>query len=91
MISKTGRIVLAVVVLCLLLLCGVASRFYRGVGPDLRCERPAEGLAQPGWSARSLVSGGLKRCYYLYVPPQYDPARPTPLRGTRSTPRAARR
>jgi polyhydroxybutyrate depolymerase len=26
-----------------------------------------------------VVSGGRTRCYHLYVPPSYDPARPGPL------------
>jgi polyhydroxybutyrate depolymerase len=26
-----------------------------------------------------VVSDGLDRCYYLYVPPQYDPAQPVPV------------
>jgi polyhydroxybutyrate depolymerase len=61
----------------LLLLVSVAAGTYWAVGPALRCELPAEALDQSGWSARVLSSGGLDRCYYLYVPSGHDPARPS--------------
>jgi len=49
------------------------------VGPAVRCELPEEATAETGWSARTLISGGLERCYYLYIPPAYDPAQPLPV------------
>ena len=29
--------------------------------------------------ARTLLSGGLERCYYLYTPPMYEPTQPMPV------------
>jgi polyhydroxybutyrate depolymerase len=51
----------------------------RAVSPSGACRRPAQGPPRPGTSVRSIVSGGLARCYRLYVPPGYDPSRPVPL------------
>lgn len=63
----------------LLLGCAVVAGFYWGTGPSLGCEVPAQRSAEPGWSARTVLSGGRERCYHLFVPPGYDPARPVPL------------
>jgi poly(3-hydroxybutyrate) depolymerase len=52
---------------------------FLATNPYTACVNPAAGLPQPGTSARSLVSGGLKRCYLLHVPPEYDSQRPLPL------------
>lgn len=79
MTSRLSRILLAIVVATLLLLCIVAAVTYWLVGPSLRCERPSDGPAQPGWSARTVVSDDSERCYYLYAPPDYDPAEPVPV------------
>jgi polyhydroxybutyrate depolymerase len=78
--SRTWRtIVIAVLVLLVVLACALAAGVYWGTGSSLRCERPQQGPAQVGWSARRVVSGGRERCYTLYVPAGYDPARPAPL------------
>jgi polyhydroxybutyrate depolymerase len=77
--SKGKRNLLIVVVAILLLLLAVAAGTYWATGPALRCELAAEGSAGEGWSAQTLVSGGLERCYYLYVPPGLDPAQPAPV------------
>jgi polyhydroxybutyrate depolymerase len=79
MTSKHGRGLLMTVLAILLLLVAVGVGFYWGTGPSLRCEAPVWGAAQEGWSARTVVSGGRERCYHLYVPPGYDPARPAPV------------
>jgi polyhydroxybutyrate depolymerase len=79
MTSKLSRIILIVVVGILLLLCAIVAGTYWAVGPALRCNRPAQGPAEPGWSFRTVISDGLERCYYLYAPPSYDPAQPAPL------------
>ncbi len=79
MTPRRRRVILIIVVTALLLLCAVAAGFYWGVGPALRCVLPAEGPVRPGWSARSVPSGGRDRCYYLFVPSEYDPDVPVPL------------
>ncbi len=79
MVSRPAQLLLIVLVVVAVLLCAIVAGFYWATGPSLRCERPAEGPAEPGWSARVFASGGRDRCYYLYAPPQYDPNQPLPL------------
>lgn len=79
MTSRYRRAILIVVVAVLLLLCAVIAGTYWATGPSIQCGRPANGPAEAGWSARTLVSGGLERCYYLYVPTGYDQAQPAPV------------
>ena len=78
MSSRLQRILLMIVAAALIVLCAAIALTYWLVGPSLRCERPSEGPARPGLSARTITSGGLERCYYLYAPPDYDPARAAP-------------
>jgi polyhydroxybutyrate depolymerase len=79
MSSKRKRILLIVVVVALLPLLAVAVGTYWATGPALRCQLPTDGSAGEGWSARTLVSGGIERCYYLYAPPGLDPVQPAPV------------
>ena len=77
--AKWGALiaVTAVVLLCLWIAIAVVT--YGLVGPTVRCALPRETAARPGWEAHSLISGGIKRCYYLYTPPDRDPAQPLPV------------
>jgi polyhydroxybutyrate depolymerase len=77
--SKLGGIVLVALLLFLVVLCGVVAGVYWATGPAVRCERPSQALADLGWSARTVDSGGVERCYYLYVPPGYEASEPAPL------------
>jgi polyhydroxybutyrate depolymerase len=70
---------LVVVVVIVLVLCIAAMVTYWMVGPTPRCALPVEGPSGPGWSARTLDSGGSERCYHLYAPPGYNPAQPAPV------------
>lgn len=79
MSSTMGRFLSLVVLVLLLFLCLIAAGTYWAVGPSLRCARPAEGVVESGWSVRTLVSGGMERCYYLFAPQGYNPAQPSPL------------
>jgi len=79
MASRLYRILLVIVAAILVVLCAAVALTYWLVGPSLKCERPSEGPARPGWSARAIASGGLERCYYLYAPPDYDPAQAAPV------------
>jgi len=81
MTSKvTGRRWLIIAaILAVVLMCAVAAGTYYSVGSALRCKIPGRGQAEPGMSARTIVSGGIKRCYFLYTPPNYDPETPTPV------------
>jgi polyhydroxybutyrate depolymerase len=79
MASRTSRIVVVIVVGVVIVGCIIAGVTYWMVGPSLQCMLPTSGPAQAGWSARTLVSGGMDRCYHLYVPTSYDPAQPVPL------------
>lgn len=75
---RRGLLIVGLAILTLFV-CAVAAGTYWGTGPSLRCGNPVQGPAQPGWSARTLVSGDRERCYHLYVPPGYDPAQPVPV------------
>ena len=77
--SHSRTVLIALLAILVLLGCTVAAAGTWATGPSLRCERPQRGSVQVGWSARTVVSGGRERCYYLYVPAGYDPARPAPL------------
>lgn len=81
MISKRRPGLLAVFAIVVLFLClgAVAIGAFWTTGPSLQCAVPEQGSAQAGWSARTLVSGGLERCYHLYVPPGYDATQPAPV------------
>ncbi len=81
MTTKRRWIVAAVLLAMgpILCVCAVAGGIYWGTGPDLRCQVPASGNAEAGWSARTVLSGGRRRCFVLYVPPGLDPAQPAPV------------
>ncbi len=79
MTSKGKRILLIAVVSILVLLLAIAAGVYWMVGPAVRCELPDEATAETGWTVRTIVSGGMERCYYLYAPPDYDPAQELPV------------
>jgi len=59
--------------------CAVAATTFLAVGPSQSCRHPAQGAAQPGWSARTMISSDRERCYHLYVPPGYEASDPVPL------------
>jgi polyhydroxybutyrate depolymerase len=63
----------------LVVACAVAAGTFWAVGPSQSCRYSAQGPAQPGWSARTVVSSELERCYHLYVPRGYDPSEPVPV------------
>jgi polyhydroxybutyrate depolymerase len=79
MASGSHRTLLVLTVATLILMCGAAASSYWLAGPALQCYRSSTGPARPGWSARTVLSGGWERCYFLYTPPGYDPARPVPV------------
>ena len=77
--QKRRRIVLIITLAVLFLVLAVVAGIYWMVGPAVRCELPDEATAEAGWTVRSIVSGGVERCYYLYSPPDYDPAQEMPV------------
>ena len=79
MSNFSRSVVIAALAILVLLGCTLAAGGYWGTGASLRCKWPQQGSLQVGWSARTVVSGGQQRCYHLYVPSSYDPARPAPL------------
>jgi polyhydroxybutyrate depolymerase len=74
--SRNAAIIGSIVLGFILIVAGVT---YWMIGPAPRCELPADGSAEPGWSARVVNSNGTERCYFLYVPDDYDPNQPMPL------------
>jgi polyhydroxybutyrate depolymerase len=80
MCSKRVRWFLIAGLAFLLILCASAVALALStLGPAASCRNPANGPARPGLSARTLVSGGLERCYLLYVPASRAPSQPAPL------------
>ena len=80
MCSKRVRWFLIAGLAFLLILCASAVALaLSALGPAASCRNPATGPAQPDLSARTLVSGGLERCYLLYVPASRVPSQPAPL------------
>lgn len=73
------RICLIVAFVILVLIIAVVATTAWMVGPAVRCILPKRASVEAGWSARTLVSGGQDRCYYVYAPPGYDSAGPAPV------------
>jgi polyhydroxybutyrate depolymerase len=76
---RRGSLIIVLAIVMLLCLCVLGAGTYWAVGPSACLGKRTLGPAQPGWSVRTLVSGGRERYYHLYVPPEYDPARPAPV------------
>ena len=77
--QKRRRIVLIITLTVLFLVLAVVAGIYWMVGPAVRCELPHGATTEAGWTVRTVVSGGVERCYYLYAPPDYDPAQELPV------------
>ena len=60
----------------LLILIGL---LYWGIGPTLRCSFPSKDAPQAGITAYRIESGDRRRCYLLYLPPDYEPGQALPL------------
>ena len=74
--TRNAGIIVAIVLGFILI---VADVTYWMIGPAPRCKLPADVSAEPGWSARVVNSNDTDRCYFLYVPENYDPNQPMPL------------
>jgi polyhydroxybutyrate depolymerase len=79
MTTKRTRVLLITILAIFILLLAVAAGTYFMVGSAVRCQLPERASPEAGWTARTLVSGGLERCYYIYAPPTYDVAQPLPV------------
>jgi polyhydroxybutyrate depolymerase len=79
MALRRRRKLLIAVLVILLLMVAVATGIFWMVGPAVRCELPKRASVEAGWTARSVVSGGHDRCYYLYAPTALDSAEPVPV------------
>lgn len=73
------RLRIALLVVPLLACGGLAAALVVGLAPSPGCAFPATGPAASGTSMRTVTSGGLKRCYTLYVPPGSPPGQPLPV------------
>ena len=63
-----------------LLLASIACLFvFLAMNPYTACMGSNSEFPRSGTSARSLVSAGLKRCYLLHLPPDYDGVKSLPL------------
>lgn len=90
--QRLGRVVLAAWLPAVLL--GLAALVLYAAGPSFACLRPSAGSVQPGFSAREVVSSGVKRCYELYAPDAIHAGHALPvvfsLHGFASNPRGQR-
>jgi len=78
--KKYGCISAIVVsVLALALLATIAVLSLRSIVPADACKQANEFSFEPGISPHTIISGGLNRCYLLYVPSQYDPSQSVPI------------
>ncbi len=77
--KRLRRLLIIGLAVALLLCVGVTVFALVAFSPSAACNSPAQGPARPGDSARTLLSGGLQRCYLLHVPPGYKPAQPVPV------------
>ena len=71
------RILRVVLLLSVGMFLSLAAATYYSAGPTLACLMPASGRVRVGISARTLVSGGRRRCYLVYVPAAHDAAHPS--------------
>jgi polyhydroxybutyrate depolymerase len=80
MIKKCCLVILipmALFIFCLLLVLITSS--YRALSPAPACQQSVENYLQPGISSQVITSDGIKRCYLLYLPVDYDPTQPVPV------------
>ena len=77
-LSRKQKLTIAVVVVLLVAAVAAAVTFWM-VGPAVRCALPERASVEEGWTARSVVSGGHDRCYYIYVPPGQVTAQLAPV------------
>lgn len=61
------------------LVCVFTALIFRALSPASACQQSDESSPQPGTLARMIPSGGLERCYLLYIPPDYDSSQPIPI------------
>lgn len=52
---------------------------YFSVGRSVKCILPASGSIEPGFSVRTVMSGGVERCYLLFVPVNFALSRSMPV------------
>jgi len=80
MIKKCCLVILIpITVFFFCLVCVFTSLIFRALSPASACQQPDEGSPQPGISARVITSGGLERCYLIYLPPDHDPSQSIPV------------
>lgn len=77
--KRTARLLLSLLAVAALLALGLAAVAYWVAGPSATCRGAVEGPARPGTTNRVVRSGGMERCYLLYVPASYDPSQPAPV------------
>ncbi len=77
--TKLGFLLRLTGILALLLLSVVCLFVFLAMNPYTACLGSTSESPRPGTSARSLASGGLKRCYLLHIPPEYEPGYSLPL------------
>lgn len=67
------------VVCALLMFAFAAAAFARPAQAQGRCPAGAREMRPAGTTVETLISGGIRRHYRLYIPPNYDPTQPAPL------------
>jgi len=90
---RTGGKVLILAAAAGLVGCGaMAATLAWSSGAAVSCGPALEGLPEAGTHAYSLISGGMRRCYLLHIPPDLDRQQPAAivlsLHGFLSNPRS---
>ena len=77
--TKLGFLLRLTGIAALVLICVTCLFVFLAMNPYTACMGSNPESPRPGTSARSLVSAGLKRCYLLHLPPDYDGDQSLPL------------
>jgi len=77
--TKLGFLLRLTGIAALVMICVTCLFVFLAMNPYTACMGSNPESPRPGTSARSLVSAGLKRCYLLHLPPDYDGDQSLPL------------
>ena len=77
--KRMRRILVIAVTFSAVLFVILTVVIYASAGPSFECHFPMQGPLQPGISSRVVMSGGIERCYLIYVPSGYHAEQPAAI------------